>query len=40
MLRAVLNKSWKQYPTKQQLYDPLPSILHAIQVRRERHAES
>ena len=22
MLRAILNKSWRQHPTKQQLYDP------------------
>ena len=33
MLHAVLNKSWKQYLTKQQLYDHVPPILQAIQVR-------
>ena len=38
MLRAVLNKSWEQYPTKQQLYDHLPPILQTIQVKRTRHA--
>ena len=26
MLRAILNKSWKQQPTKQQLYSHLPPI--------------
>ena len=38
MLRAVLNKSWKQHPTKQQLYGHLPLITKTIQVRRTRHA--
>ena len=33
MLRTVLNKSWKQHPTKQQLYCHLPSISQTIQVR-------
>ena len=33
MLRAILNKSWKQHPIKQQL-----SITKTIQVRRTRHA--
>ena len=37
MLRAVLNKPWKQNPTKQQLYVHLPPILQTIQVRRTRH---
>ena len=27
MLRAILNKSWRQHPTKQQLYDRLPPIM-------------
>ena len=27
MIRAFLKKSWIQYPTKQQLYDHLSSIL-------------
>ena len=26
MLRAILNKSWRQHPTKQQLYGHLPPI--------------
>ena len=30
MLRAVLNNSWKQHPTKQQLYSYLTSISQAI----------
>ena len=33
MLLAVLNKSWKQHPTKQQLYGHLALILKTIQVR-------
>ena len=39
MLHAVLNKSWKQHPTKQQLYDHLPPISLTIQGRWARHAE-
>ena len=38
MLRAILNKSWWQHPTKQQLYGHQPSISKTIQVRRTRHA--
>ena len=38
MLRAILNKSWRQRPTKQQLYSHLPPITKTIQVRRTRHA--
>ena len=38
MLRAILNKSWRQHPTKQQLYVHLPPITKTIQVRRTRHA--
>ena len=38
MLRAILNKSWKQHPTKQQLYGHSPLITKTIQVRRSRHA--
>ena len=37
ILCAVLNKSWKQHPTKQQLYCHLPPILQTIQVFRARH---
>ena len=38
MLKAILNKSWRQHPTKHQLYDHLPPIMSTIQVRRNRHA--
>ena len=38
MLRAVLNKSWPQHPTRLQLYGHLPPITKTIQVRRTRHA--
>ena len=38
MLRAVLDKSWKQHPTKQQLYGHQSPISQTIQVRRTRHA--
>ena len=38
MLRAILNKSWRQHLTKQQLYGHLPPITKTIQVRRTRHA--
>ena len=38
MLRAILNKSWRQHPTKHQLYGHLPSITKTIQVRQTRHA--
>ena len=38
MLRAVLNKSWRQHPTRHQLYGHLPPITKTIQVRRTKHA--
>ena len=38
MLQAILNKSWRQHPTKQQLYGHLPPITKKIKVRRTRHA--
>ena len=38
MLRAILNKSWTEHPTKHQLYGHLPPITKTIQVRRTRHA--
>ena len=38
MLRAILNKSWKQHPTKQQLYGHLPLITETIKIRRTRLA--
>ena len=37
MLRAILNKSWRQHPTRHQLYGHLPPITKTIQVRRSRH---
>ena len=37
MLRAILNKSWRQHPTKNQLYGHLPPITKNIQVIRTRH---
>ena len=37
LLRAISNKSWRQHPTKQQLYRHLPSIMKTIQVRRTRY---
>ena len=38
MLRAILNKSWRQHSKKQQLYSHLPPITKTIQVRWIRHA--
>ena len=38
MLRAILNKFWRQHPTRHQLYGHLPPITKTIQVRRTRHA--
>ena len=38
MLRAILNKSWCQHPTRHQLYGHLPPITKTIQVRQTRHA--
>ena len=38
ILRAILNKSWQQHPTRHQLYGHLPPITKTIQVRRTRHA--
>ena len=37
-LRAILNKSWRQHPTKQQLYGHLPPNTKTIQIRWTRHA--
>ena len=37
ILRAILNKSWKQHPTKQQPYGHLPPITETIQISRTRH---
>ena len=38
MLRAILNKSWWQHPTRHQLYGHLPPIMKTIQARWTRHA--
>ena len=38
MLRAILNKSWWEHPTRHQLYGHLSPIAKTIQVRRTRHA--
>ena len=38
MLRAILNKSWGQHPTKQQLYGHLLFITKTIKIRWTRHA--
>ena len=37
MLRAILNKSWRRHPTKQQLYGHIPPITKTIQVRLTNH---
>ena len=39
MLHAVLNKSWNQHPTKQQLYGHLPPISQTLQVSWRRRVE-
>ena len=36
MLLAILSKSWKQHPIKQQLYGHLPPITKTIKVKRSR----
>ena len=38
MLRVILNKSWRQHPTKHQLYSHLPLITKTIQLEWTRHA--
>ena len=38
MLRAILNKFWRQHPTRHQLYGHQPPITKTIQARRIRHA--
>ena len=37
MLQGILNKSWRQHPTRHQLYGHLPPITKTIQVRQTRH---
>ena len=38
MLRAILSKSLRQHPTKQQLYGHLPPITKTSKIKRTRHA--
>ena len=38
MMRAIMNRSWRQHPTKQQLYSHLPPITKTNQIRRTRYA--
>ena len=38
MMRAILNKSWRQHPTKHQIYSHRPTIAKTIKVRRTKHA--
>ena len=38
LLWAILNKSWRQHPTRHQLYGHLPPITKTILVRRTRYA--
>ena len=38
MMGAILNKSWRQHPTRHQLYGHLPTITKTIQARRTRYA--
>ena len=38
MPQAILNKSWRQHPTKQQLYGHLPPITKTIKVKQTRYA--
>ena len=37
MLRVILNKSWRQPPSEQQLYGHLPPITKTLQVRWIKH---
>ena len=37
MLQAILNKSWRQHPTEQQLYGHLPPITKTIRIRQTSH---
>ena len=36
MLRAILNKPWRQHHTREQLYGHLPPIIKTIKIRRTR----
>ena len=37
-MRAILNRSWQQHPTRRQLYGHRPPFTKTIQARRTRHA--
>ena len=37
MLRAILNKSWRQHPQKKQLYGHQTTTTKTIKIRRTRH---
>ena len=39
MMQATLNNSWRQHPTKQQLYGHQPPITKTIKIRQTRLAE-
>ena len=38
MLRAILNKSWQQHPTTEELYGNIPKLSNIIRERRTRFA--
>ena len=38
MRRAILNKSWRQHSTKEQLYGNPPHITKTIKAKQTRHA--
>ena len=38
LLEIYIYKSWRQHPTRRQLYGHLPPIKKTIQARRDRHA--
>ena len=38
ILRAILNKTWRQHSTKKQQYGHLPPITKTMKIRRTRHA--
>ena len=40
MLQAILNKSWRQHPTKQHLYGHLPPIMKTIKIRWATHVRN
>ena len=37
ILQAILYRSWRQHPTKQQLYSHIPPITKTIKVRQTKH---